>query len=156
MEQMAIQSKNTDRSKVAQWLKPAETSIQVEKNPRGTHDYVKIDIKEIESSRVLESAIINLDSPLEKHISWGEDQIQEYKIESNDDLFSKIKKISNKNSFVDEGPIDLTERIINMEKQIDKLSNTLESYMERNNTMLTLIYNLLQNPTTTEQKEVKV
>jgi hypothetical protein len=156
MEQMAIQSKNTDRSKVVQWLKPEETSIQVEKNPRGPQEYIKIDIKEIESPRVLESAIINLDPPLEKHISWGNNQIQEYTIESNEDLFSKIKKISNKNSFVDEGPIDLTERIINIEKQIDKLSKTLESYMERNNTMLTLIYNLLQTPVIIEKKEQEV
>jgi len=153
MEQMAIQSKNTDRSKVVQWLKPEETSIQVEKNPRGPQEYIKIDIKEIESPRVLESAIINLDAPLEKHISWGNNQIQEYPVESNEDLFLKIKKISNKNSFVDEEPIDLTERIINIEKQIDKLSKTLESYMERNNTMLTLIYNLLQTPVIIEKKE---
>jgi len=144
MEQMAIQSKNNDRSKVEQWLKPSETSIQAEKNPRGSQEFVRIDIKELESPAALESAIINLDAPFEKHISWGKDQIQEYSQESNEDIFSKIKKISNKNQFVDDQPRDITERIINMEKQIDKLSKTLESYMERNNTMLTLIYNLIK------------
>lgn len=187
---------NKNHVQVESWLKPAETSIKVEKNSNSNNNikYIKISNDNIDNN-IIKSDIIDLtkNNDERKHISWGENKIydvyghdgislnnkNESKYETNnesnnenkkiDNIFNKFKVIKNENenekNFEYQNKINndfvnnninndlinnfhndincLNNKLDNLQEQIKKQSNTLESYVEKINNTLSILYNII-------------
>jgi hypothetical protein len=182
---------NKNHMQVENWLKPAETSIKVEKINNNIK-YIKISNDNIDNN-IIKSDIIDLTKNNEerKHISWGENKIydlhghdgislnnkNESKYETNnesnnenkkiDNIFNKFKVIKNENenekNFEYQNKINndfvnnnndiinnfhndincLNNKLDNLQEQFKKQSNTLESYIEKINNTLSILYNII-------------
>ena len=160
-----IHNNSSNKIHAETWLKPAETSIKTERTKEisamtggvgggvggQSLSYIKIDSKNLENG-ILKNDIIDLNEKKKPNISWEDQQMP-----ITDNIFSKLKKTNaNVSDNTEKDSLEhelienvdlkiLDEKFKGLKDEIKSLKNTLETYMERCNSTMTLIYNLVKN-----------
>jgi hypothetical protein len=141
-------NKTSNKEHVEKWLKPAETSVKVEKVQKNQQSTLQIEEKQKQyqyNQPAPKFIQIGEELPLapsnKKQISWGENQeyeVNEISLEINEispNIFSRLKQIKEENHETVEIKKDmrnLKDKIFNLEDKMNKILEMLKYKIELN------------------------